>query len=172
MTVHTSAQRAMRPAFTSPANPQRLTAADIVRERQARLLIKLIAGLAGLTMLLTILAQTTGIGAAKPELGQPVAGFTVTMMEQPDGSVALASAADGSVIAGFEKGRGGFLRGAIRAFSLQRRQHSVPPQAPFEITRWDSGRLTLTDTATGHRIPLDAFGPSVERMFAPLVDAR
>jgi hypothetical protein len=37
------------------------------------------------------------------------------------------------------------------------------------VTRWESGRVTLNDPATGHQVPVDAFGPMVTKMFAPLV---
>jgi hypothetical protein len=100
MNANATASRQLRPAFTSPANPRRLTPADITRERQARLMIKLIAALAGLTMVLAILAQATGIGAVKAELGTPAATLDVTMMETADGGVALASASDGRVLVG------------------------------------------------------------------------
>jgi putative photosynthetic complex assembly protein len=162
----------MRAAFSHPANGKIITAEDAKRERQARMLIKVLAGLAGFALLLTLLAQTTGIGAAKTDHGQAVATFDVTMVEASNGSVALRSAKDGSVLVGFDEGRGGFFRGAIRAFALKRRQLDVAPEVPFTVTRWESGHLTLTDTGTGHQIPVDAFGPTVTSMFAPLVGAK
>jgi putative photosynthetic complex assembly protein len=162
----------MRAAFSHPVNGKIITAEDAKRERQARMLIKFLAALAGFALLLTLLAQTTGIGAAKTDHGQPIATYDVTMIEASDGGVALRSAKDGSVLVGFDKGRGGFFRGAIRAFSLKRHQLNVAPEVPFTVTRWESGHITLTDKGTGHQIPVDAFGPTVTAMFAPLVGAK
>jgi putative photosynthetic complex assembly protein len=162
----------MRAAFSHPVTGKIITAEDAKRERQARLLIKFLGMLAVLAFLLALLAQTTGIGAAKTDHGQAVATYDVTMMEAEDGTVALRSAKDGAVLVGFDRGRGGFLRNSIRAFSLKRRQLNVAPEVPFTVTRWESGHITMTDIGTGHQIPVDAFGPTVTAMFAPLVGVK
>jgi putative photosynthetic complex assembly protein len=169
LAIISTTPRVIRPAFTHPVNRRVLTPADIKRERQARLMIKLIAGLAALSLALAVLAQATGLGAMKTNHGAAIATFDVTLKETADGGIALAALKDGAVIAGFDKGHGGFLRGALRAFSMHRKQQDIAPDAPFTVTRWESGRITLTDSATHETIPVDAFGPSVTKMFAPLV---
>jgi putative photosynthetic complex assembly protein len=138
-------------------------------QRQARLMIKIIATVACVALVLAVIGKFTGIGADRVVNGAVVETHRVTMMIGADDSVTLKSVETGAVIVGFDKGHGGFLRGAIRAFGLKRNQMKIAPDAPFVVTRWESGRITLNDPATGHQVPVDSFGPMVTKMFAPLV---
>jgi putative photosynthetic complex assembly protein len=155
--------------FANGQAPRNLTREQAIRERQAWLMIRLVFAIAGLALLLTILATFTGIGTERVVRGAPVSVAAITIIEQPDHRLIMAHAPAGAVIAEYGPAKGGFLRGFLRAFALKRDAAHVPATAPFEITRWESGRITLTDTATGHRIPVDTFGPGVTRAFAPLV---
>jgi putative photosynthetic complex assembly protein len=141
-------------------------------QRQARLMIKIIASIAMLALVFAIVGKFTGIGADRVVNGAVVATYPVTMMLDADDAVALKSAETGAVIVGFDKGHGGFLRGAIRAFGLKRHQMNIAPAAPYVVTKWESGRVTLNDPSTGHQVPVDAFGPMVTKMFAPLVETK
>ena len=58
-----------------------------------------------------------------------------------------------------EPGRDGLIRGALRVLGTSRRTANLPPDAAYQLIRWDSGRVTLSDEATGAEVPLDAFGP-------------
>ncbi|MCU0832301.1 MAG: putative photosynthetic complex assembly protein PuhC [Rhizobiaceae bacterium] len=151
------------------AQPHLAPAPGPARERQARLMIKIVFGIAGLALALAVLAQTTGIGAEKVVRGQPVQSRLVTIMAEPDGALVMRDAASGATLARHAPGEGGFMRGLIRALSLRRDAQHVAPATPYELRRWDSSRITLNDPATGHQLPLDTFTPAVTRMFAPLV---
>jgi hypothetical protein len=115
-------------------------------QRQAKLMIKIILAVACLGLVLASLGRFTG-----------------------DDAVALRSVETGQIVVAFDKGHGGFLRSAIRAFGLKRNQMKIAPATPFMVTRWESGRVTLNDPSTGHQVPVDSFGPMVTKMFAPLV---
>jgi putative photosynthetic complex assembly protein len=147
--------------FTQPA---------VANQRQARVMIKIILAVACLGLAFVTLGKLTGLGTERVVNGAVVAAYPVTMMLEADDAVALRSVETGQIIVGFDKGRGGFLRNAIRAFGLKRNQMNVPPQIPFVVTRWESGRITLNDPATNHQVPVDSFGPMVTKMFAPLVE--
>jgi putative photosynthetic complex assembly protein len=138
-------------------------------QRQARLMIKIILSVAALGLTFAMIGKYTGLGAERVVNGAVIATYPVTMMLEADDSVALKSVETGAVIAGFDRGRGGFLRNTIRAFGLKRNQMKIHPATPFVVTRWESGRITLNDPATNHQVPVDAFGPMVTKMFAPLV---
>jgi putative photosynthetic complex assembly protein len=144
----------------------------VAGQRQARLMIKIIASVACVALMLAIIARFTGLGAERVAHGAIVATYPVSMMIEGDDAVALRSVETGAVIIGFDKGHGGFLRNAIRAFGLKRHQMNIEPQAPYVVTRWESGRITLNDPATGHQVPVDSFGPMVTKMFAPLVEEK
>lgn len=138
-------------------------------QRQARLMFKIIGAICFLGLSFVALGKLTGLGVERVDNGIALQTYQVTMMIEANETVALRSHETGSVIVGFDRGRGGFLRNAIRAFGLKRNQMNVPSQTPFVVTRWESGRITLNDPATNHQVPVDAFGPMVTKMFAPLV---
>jgi putative photosynthetic complex assembly protein len=138
-------------------------------QRQARVMLKIILTVACFGLVLASLGKFTGIGAAKVVNGAVVASYPVTMMVEADNAVALRSVETGKIIVSFDKGRGGFLRSSIRAFGLKRNQMKIAPATPFVVTRWESGRITLNDPSTSHQVPVDSFGPTVTKMFAPLV---
>jgi putative photosynthetic complex assembly protein len=152
--------------------PRILTRDQAVRERQARLMIKLVFMIAGLALLLTVLAKATGIGTERVARGEPVASVAVTLVQLEDGQFVFAHAPSGEVIKQYSPAQGGFLRSVVRAFSLKRNAGGVDAATPYEITQWSSGRITLDDPSTGHRVPLDSFGASVTRMFAPLFEVK
>lgn len=64
---------------------------------------------------------------------------------------------------------GGFVRGALRALARQRMLARVGREAPFELTRWSDGRLTLDDSSTSNHLELEAFGSTNEADFAALL---
>jgi putative photosynthetic complex assembly protein len=63
-------------------------------------------------------------------------------------------------------GQNGFLRGVLRGFARTRRADGIGAEAPFRLTAWADGRLTLSDPSTGRRADLEAFGPTNEAVFA------
>jgi putative photosynthetic complex assembly protein len=156
-------------AYTNIAAAAKFSKTAVAGQRQARLMIRIIASVACLGLMFAIVGTLTGIGADRVVNGAIVSTYPVTMMIEGDDAVALKSVETGAVIVGFDKGHGGFLRNAIRAFGLKRNQMNIEPQAPYVVTRWESGRITLNDPSTGHQVPVDAFGPMVTKMFAPLV---
>lgn len=159
-------------AYTNAASAAEVSVPAIASQRQAKLMIKIIAAVACIGLLLATVGKLTGIGAERVVNGAAVATYPVTMMVEADDAVALRSVATGKIIIGFDKGRGGFFRNAIRAFGLKRNQMKIAPATPFVVTRWESGRITLNDPATNHQVPVDSFGPMVTKMFAPLVEEK
>jgi len=81
------------------------------------------------------------------------------------------AASGGDVVEVLEPGTNGFVRGVLRGLARDRKLRGIGPQPPFELTRWTDGRLSLTDTATGREIELDAFGPTNVGAFARLLTA-
>jgi putative photosynthetic complex assembly protein len=69
-------------------------------------------------------------------------------------------------------GQAGFLRGTLRALARERRLDRLGADAPFRLSAWPDGRLTLDDTATGQRIELEAFGSDNAAVFARLLAAQ
>ena len=51
----------------------------------------------------------------------------------------------------------------MRGLARERRSHGFGNDAPFTLTAWRDGELSLTDTATGRSIELTAFGADQPR---------
>jgi putative photosynthetic complex assembly protein len=79
-----------------------------------------------------------------------------------------ADEATGELVASVQ-GEQGFLRGALRALSRERRARGLGPEQPFELIARPDGRLTLVDPVTEQRIDLESFGPTNAGKFATLL---
>lgn len=85
-----------------------------------------------------------------------------------DGGIAVIDASNGQQVQRVH-GEGGFLRGALRVMSRERRMRGLGPEVPFELIGRADGRLTLLDPATGVRIDLESFGPTNAGAFVGLL---
>lgn len=66
----------------------------------------------------------------------------------------------------------GFIWGAVNGLSYGRKLVGAGPELPYELTRRADGRLVLTDTATGQKVFLNAFGSGNLAAFAKLLEHR
>jgi len=113
--------------------------------------------------------QETGIGVVREEVSRPLAIRDITITRAPGDVVMVTDATTGAVIAAYQADEGGFVRGSLRAFDRMRDVAAAPKDAPYRLIRWESGRVSLSDTATGERIYLDAFGRDNAAAFAALL---
>lgn len=123
----------------------------------------------------TVLATVVGVAAVRLaglSVRAPDAPAVATRLlrfeDGPDGSVAVIDATSGRTLDAL-RGEQGFVRGALRALTRERRMREIGPQPPFELAARADGRLTLTDPATGVRIDLESFGPTNAGVFARLL---
>ena len=65
----------------------------------------------------------------------------------------------GRVMADFAPGEGGFVRGSLRALARMRMTAQVHINEPYRVIKWSNGSVSLSDTKSGQRIYLNAFGP-------------
>jgi len=91
--------------------------------------------------------------------------------DRADGAVLVYNARDDQPI-DVVRGESGFLRGTLRGLARARHAAGVGQDAPFKLTAWADGRLTLDDPSTGRHIELVAFGPSNEAVFARLLTVK
>ena len=66
----------------------------------------------------------------------------------------------------------GFIRGVMRGLARERRSRGIGDGPPFNLTLWQDGELSLTDSATGRALELTALGPTIRAAFAVLLDAK
>jgi putative photosynthetic complex assembly protein len=101
----------------------------------------------------------------------PVRSRTLRFVDAPDRGVRIEDAGTGrtaSVIVPDQKT--GFIRGVMRGLARERRMRGIGSAPPFTLTQWQDGELTLTDTATGRSIELNAFGTTNRAAFAALLE--
>ncbi len=122
-----------------------------------------------------VLAALLAVGAVRwsgVSVREPDAPSVTTRLlrfeDRPDGSIAVIDASSGATLDRL-RGEQGFIRGALRALTRERRMRDVGPTPPFELAARADGRLTLVDPSTGARIDLESFGPANAGVFARLM---
>jgi len=137
----------------------------------------LLAGaLVAFTLLLVLGVRLSGMPhAASPSLERAAAGAQVVAQrslvfaDAADGTVRVTDAASGAPVATFGAEGSGFVRGVLRGLARDRHMRGLGAAAPFRLTAWDDGALSLTDSATGRVIELGAFGPDNRAVFQRLL---
>lgn len=123
-----------------------------------------------LTFALAILATRFGIGKAADVYENPVAQRALSFADAPDGGILVHDGSSGELALTLPPGTNGFLRGALRALADRRRIAEKPSDAPFLLTAWQDGRVTLDDPETGERVAVSSFGPTQVKSFVALLD--
>jgi len=127
------------------------------------------AGVIAIALVSAATAQLTGFTASPEPDSTRVESVALRFEDRPNGGIAVLAAADDSVIEVLPPQSNGFIRGALRGLVRERKQEDMGNEAPFKLTRWADGRLSLTDMATDQRIYLDAFGRTNRNAFAELL---
>lgn len=86
--------------------------------------------------------------------------------DRTDGGISVYDADSGHLIEDLAPASNGFLRGVLRSLVRERTARGLGPEAAFTLLRGGSGQLTLTDSATGQLVALNAFGPTNAAAFA------
>lgn len=116
------------------------------------------------------LVRLTGNGPDQRRAVEPSAVQRPLRFEdRPDGSIAVVDGRTGELVTAVQ-GEQGFLRGALRALSRERRARGLGPEQPFQLIARPDGRLTLIDPVTEQRIDLESFGPTNAGTFARLLE--
>jgi putative photosynthetic complex assembly protein len=84
------------------------------------------------------------------------------------GDILITDATTGEHVARVQ-GEQGFIRGILRALNRSRKMRGLGPDGTFDLTRFDDGRLVISDRSTGEHLDLGAFGPTNIDSFAPFI---
>lgn len=128
-----------------------------------------VAVLLGFTLLAVMFGRPDGAVLTALPPGKPVASLAFRAEDQVDGSIAIRDASDGRLVTMIQPQRDGFIRATLRGLAQSRQRVGLGPEQPFDLTRFEDGRLALTDAATGREIALQAFGPDNAGAFARLL---
>ncbi len=116
-------------------------------------------GLVVLSFTLAVTARFTGYFKIPEPVSVPEARRALRFEDAKDGGIFVYDNATDSLIINLPAGYNGFARGALRALARKRMLASVPDNAPFVLTLWRDGRLTLDDPSTRDKIEISSFGP-------------
>lgn len=121
---------------------------------------------------IVVFARNADVGVSRVDYTSPLQTRALQFADRPDGSIFVSSADDGSVVAVLEPGSNGFVRIVMRSLAQERMDKGIGAEPAFELTRWDDGRLSISDPATGKRLDLTGFGRNNVDDFAKLLLAR
>lgn len=85
------------------------------------------------------------------------------------GTLVLRDVDSNAVIKTYTPDQDGFIRTTLKGLERARRSAEMDLRAPYQLTKFNDGMLTLDDIATGQRIELIAFGPTNLEAFAELL---
>jgi len=124
------------------------------------------AGLVSFAILAACVGRLSGPEIDQP-VGPPVAQRDLRFADRADGAVLVYDTDQpGLPPVAVETGENGFLRGTLRGFARARHAAGIGADAPFELTAYADGRLTLVDPSTGRHTDLEAFGSTNVLVFA------
>ena len=112
--------------------------------------------LIGFVLALTLFGRLTDIGTVRVPLGEPVAVRDITILSSTN-HAAIVDTRSRQTIA--EVNHEGFVFGVIRGLERTRMTRSISADQPYRLIKWQNGWISLSDTVTGERIYLNAFGP-------------
>ena len=142
------------------------------KSRFPRMPLAMGLGLIGFTFVAIVFGMKTGIGTMINVYGQPAAIRDIIITGAHDTEINITDAQSGELIRHFAPTEGGFVRGSLRALSRMRLVAEQPETLPYRLIRWENGSVSLSDTATGERLYLNAFGPDNAAAYAELLASR
>ena len=161
-------------AFT-PSHPDtqgRPEKATRTASRFPRLPLVMGLGLIGFTFAAIVFGMKTGVGTMINVYGQPAAIRDIVITGSHDTKIIITDAQSGEVIKILMPEESGFIRGSLRALSRMRLVAEMSETLPYRLIRWENGSVSLSDTATGERLYLNAFGPDNAAAYAELLASR
>jgi putative photosynthetic complex assembly protein len=127
------------------------------------------AALIGSALAVASGARISGVGTTHLTYNRTVESRDLQFQDVPNGAILIKDAGSGKVIGEIMPGNDGFVRMVMRLLARERIGAGIGQTVPFTLARWDNGRLTIADPATGHRMELVGFGASNVEAFAKLL---
>ncbi len=127
------------------------------------------AALIVVTFALAISARVFGFGAFAEPAGTVLITRSLTFTDAADGGIYVHDGDTKALATTLAPGTSGFVRGALRALTRKRRLASIGAETPFVLTRFDDGRLVLSDPATEASVTVSSFGPTQVAAFDSLL---
>ncbi|MFK8042020.1 photosynthetic complex assembly protein PuhC [Congregibacter sp.] len=157
--------------MSNTATPEQSGARTSTLDPSSRVLLVGLAMFVLAILAATLFARLTGYSMNSVPEAVVVDVRELGFRDLPNGVVEVFEWNSKSSLATIPSGEGAFLRGVVRSLVRQRRGLDSGIASLFELTRYDDGRLVLSDPATGEQIDLVAFGSTNIAVFSSLMDA-
>jgi len=122
-------------------------------------------------LIVVTFARLTGYQPARPDPSAVVSRADVRFEDRRNGAIAVYSGDSDRLVDTLAPGSNGFVRGVMRGLARDRRAEHIGERAPFRLTHWANGRLSLDDPSTGRHIDLEVFGITNAGAFAEILTA-
>jgi putative photosynthetic complex assembly protein len=117
-------------------------------------------------------ARLSNVGTNRLDYSRPATTRDLLFEDVSDGSIAIRDANTREQIGEIVPGNDGFVRAVMRLLARERLLVGGNKATPFTLTRWENGRLTIGDPATGKKTELVGFGATNEKAFAKFLPQR
>lgn len=131
-----------------------------------------LAALAAFTIAAVLWGRATETGLVMVPEATAVESRTLYFTDTADGDLVVTDAMSGQMVALLSAGQDGFIRGVLRGLTRGRAVSREEGDDALALTRWDDGRLSISDPVTGERFDLNAFGTDNLAAFARLLASR
>lgn len=101
----------------------------------------------------------------RPQPSEAVIARNILFSDRVDGGIAIRDATTGSLIGEIQPGEGGFVRGALRGFTRERRLENPGSESPLRLAALQDGAIILEDPKSGRWTDLRAFGATNAQNF-------
>jgi putative photosynthetic complex assembly protein len=137
-----------------------------------RIILRALLGLILFSFAAVLVARTTGYGLMLTPESVAAETRLLHFDEGSDGVMVVRDHESGAEVALFPEGEGGFIRGVLRGLTRGRALERMEAGDVFLLTRWEDGRLSISDPVTGERFDLNSFGVDNLRIFAQLLKSQ
>ena len=128
---------------------------------------RVVFAMIGLALMGAVAGRIAGTGPVE-ETGSVVASRDLRFADRADGAVVVTDARTEQTVDVLQ-GEQGFIRATMRGLARARHSNGDGAVAPFRLTAWSDGRLTLDDATDGRHLELQAFGSLNVASFARLL---
>ncbi len=106
---------------------------------------------------------------ARYQPNEAIFARNVLFSDRADGGISIRDATTGGLIGEIQPGEGGFVRGALRGFTRERRLEKPGIESPLRLAALRDGAIILEDPASGRWTDLRAFGVTNAQNFAEIL---
>lgn len=123
------------------------------------------------TLALSATSRATGFGVSHVPSAEVARTARVRFLDAGAEGLSMVDPVSGATFTAVTPAEEGFVRGVLRSLNRARKLNHLPEPEHLELTRWEDGRLSLTDPVTTVSIQLQGFGPTHYATFTRLIEA-